>query len=170
MPWTTPKTWSTNEVVTAANMNTHLRDNMAFVGSPPSCSVFNSGAQSVTSSTFVAMTANSERWDTDTMHSTVSNTSRITATTAGRYQFNTTMTIAANASGGRAIGYAINGGATVQVQAQTTAGGSVNHVMSASFTLVMAATDYVEVQAWQSSGGNLNVTLDEFSAFMISVP
>ena len=36
MPWTTPKTWATNEVVTAANMNTHLRDNMAFLGSPPS--------------------------------------------------------------------------------------------------------------------------------------
>jgi hypothetical protein len=28
MPWTAPKTWSAGEVVTAANMNIHLRDNM----------------------------------------------------------------------------------------------------------------------------------------------
>ena len=28
MGWTTPKTWSVGEVVTAANMNLHLRDNL----------------------------------------------------------------------------------------------------------------------------------------------
>jgi hypothetical protein len=170
MPFTTPKTWTTNEVVTAANMNTHLRDNMAFVGSPPSCSVFNSGPQSVPNASFTAMTANSERWDTDGMHSTVSNTARITATTAGRYTFNTTMTFTANATGARAIGYAVNGGATVQVQAHDNAGGSVNSVLSASFDLVLAATDFVEVQAWQPSGGNLNITLDSYSARLVSVP
>src|SRR6266545_451259 len=27
MPWTTPKTWSSGETLTAANFNTHIRDN-----------------------------------------------------------------------------------------------------------------------------------------------
>lgn len=31
MAWTTPKSWSVGEVVTAANMNTHLRDNLQYL-------------------------------------------------------------------------------------------------------------------------------------------
>ena len=56
------------------------------------------------------MNANTELWDTDTMHSTSSNTSRLVATTAGRYQFHITCRFGANASGFRAVGYRINGG------------------------------------------------------------
>lgn len=32
MAWTSPRTWTTGEVVTAALMNTHLRDNLKAVG------------------------------------------------------------------------------------------------------------------------------------------
>lgn len=32
MAWTTPKTWTVGEVVTAANMNLHLRDNLNAIG------------------------------------------------------------------------------------------------------------------------------------------
>ncbi len=35
MPWTTPKTWATNDLVTAADLNLHLRDNLAVLKSPP---------------------------------------------------------------------------------------------------------------------------------------
>jgi hypothetical protein len=31
MAWTAPRTWTTGEVVTAAIMNTHVRDNLAFL-------------------------------------------------------------------------------------------------------------------------------------------
>jgi hypothetical protein len=31
MAWTTPKTWSVNELVTAANMNAQLRDNLLYL-------------------------------------------------------------------------------------------------------------------------------------------
>lgn len=31
MAWTTPKTWATSELVTAAMMNTHLRDNLGYL-------------------------------------------------------------------------------------------------------------------------------------------
>jgi hypothetical protein len=31
MAWTAPATWSTNEIVTAAKMNTHVRDNLAYL-------------------------------------------------------------------------------------------------------------------------------------------
>lgn len=35
MSWTTPKTWSANEIVGAADMNTHIRDNMNALKDPP---------------------------------------------------------------------------------------------------------------------------------------
>lgn len=35
MAWTTPKTWS-NEVLTSADMNTHIRDNLDALKTPPS--------------------------------------------------------------------------------------------------------------------------------------
>ena len=47
---------------------------------------FNSGNLSITSGTATIITLDSERWDTDTIHNASSNTGRLTATTAGRYQ------------------------------------------------------------------------------------
>lgn len=35
MTWTTPKTWSANEIVGAADMNTHIRDNLNELKAPP---------------------------------------------------------------------------------------------------------------------------------------
>ncbi len=35
MTWTTPKTWQVDELVTAADMNTHIRDNLNALKSPP---------------------------------------------------------------------------------------------------------------------------------------
>lgn len=34
MAWTTPRTWSTGELVTAAVLNTHVRDNLNAIGNP----------------------------------------------------------------------------------------------------------------------------------------
>lgn len=33
--WTQPATWTVNQLVTAADMNTHLRDNLEFLKDPP---------------------------------------------------------------------------------------------------------------------------------------
>jgi hypothetical protein len=35
MAWTTPKDWTTDELVTASDMNTHVRDNLNHLFSPP---------------------------------------------------------------------------------------------------------------------------------------
>ncbi len=36
MTWTTPKTWAVDELVTASMLNTHLRDNLTALKTPPS--------------------------------------------------------------------------------------------------------------------------------------
>jgi hypothetical protein len=78
MAWTTPRTWVTNEVATAALLNTHLRDNLDFLRAHHGCSLFKSAAQTVTSGSDDLVTWNSEDFDTDALHSTVTNTGRIT--------------------------------------------------------------------------------------------
>ena len=47
--------------------------------------VHNSANISVSDSTWTSMTFDSERYDTDSIHSTASNTSRLTCVTAGKY-------------------------------------------------------------------------------------
>lgn len=53
--WTQPATWSVNQLVTADDLNTHLRDNLEFLKSPPTGSYLANEATdySTTSTTFV---------------------------------------------------------------------------------------------------------------------
>ncbi len=61
--WTAPRTWATGEIVTAAALNTHLRDNLEFlkaqVDAPLAVTSAGSGAiPTTTSGTFVDVHAN----------------------------------------------------------------------------------------------------------------
>ena len=158
-------------VLTAAWCD-QARDNDEFLIDPPACSVFHSTTQSVATSTFTVLSADSEVFDNDAMHSTVTNTARITAQTAGRYLLFTRHNWQANTTGSRVIQYRVNGvdpGATAQqLAALPVATAGINTQLSAAWSLVLAAGDYVEVAGWQNSGAALNVTLEEFSAVFLT--
>jgi hypothetical protein len=154
--------------VAPATWGDTVRDDLEYLIDPPACSVFNSTTQSTTTSTWTTLTADSENFDNNAMHSTVSNTSRITIQTAGRYLFFARNDWASNTAGSRVMRYKINGtdpGATLQqlmaIPATTT---GINTQLAATWTLVLAAADYVEVEAWQNTGGNLQLVLREFGA------
>lgn len=51
MPWTTPKTWATNDLVTAGDLNLHLRDNLNELKTPPTSLYTNMAASYATTST-----------------------------------------------------------------------------------------------------------------------
>lgn len=55
MAWSTPKTWSTGELVTSSLLNTHLRDQLIFLKDPPTGQyTLNQGSDyTTTSSTYV---------------------------------------------------------------------------------------------------------------------
>lgn len=57
--WTTPRTWVANEIPPAATWNTHLRNNLEWLKTPPfSSAQLNLGANvSTTSTSFVEMTS-----------------------------------------------------------------------------------------------------------------
>lgn len=70
-------------------MNTHIRDNENFLNSFHGCRVYKSATQTVSAGVTDVVTFNSEDYDTDTLHDTVTNNSRITIPTglAGYWRF-----------------------------------------------------------------------------------
>lgn len=132
--------------------------------SPYYCRCHKSGAQAITTGSFQAITYDTNDYDNDSMHSTVTNTSRITATHAGVYvvrgylQWN-------NTGGGnqRAIELRVNG-ATAYNSVNVPGSGTIDlaYVVSDQFNL--SASDYVELLAFQDSGGSINVLSSSFSA------
>jgi len=123
------------------------------------CSVWNSANISVVDSTEVLLTFDSEDYDTDSMHSTSSNTDRITFTTAGKYVYG----IAIDFSGVAAVGYRQvffykNAGAVAMPGLVRMPGisGDVTR-LTAIAVANFAATDYIYIKVYQTSGLTLNV-------------
>jgi hypothetical protein len=123
-----------------------------------SARVFNSAAISVANNTPQALTFNSETWDGNALHSTVTNTSRLTAVTAGKYIIVGMVEWTANATGRRQISLSVNNTTTIASTIINTASGTVVERQIVTAIYDMAATDYVELIAFQNSGGALNVT------------
>ena len=119
----------------------------------------NSGVISHTSGTGTIITLDSERWDTDTMHSTSSNTGRLTATTAGRYQITGHVEWAQSpAPGLRRIQVRLNGSTILATQdCETNPLGDATVACSISTHYNLAATDYVELIGTQRAVTTLNV-------------
>ena len=122
----------------------------------PAARVYNSANISIPNATLTALTFNSERFDNDSIHSTASNTSRLTATTAGVYSISGNFTMAPLGSGIGLIGVRLNGSLIIAYQrfAGITA---TNLIQAIQTTYKLAAGDYVELIAHQDSGSALNV-------------
>lgn len=88
MAYTTPTTRATSDSITAAIWNADMVDNIIHIHEDlPAARVYHNTTQSMTIATDNIVLFNSERYDTDTLHSTVSNTGRMTIATAGVYMF-----------------------------------------------------------------------------------
>jgi hypothetical protein len=156
--WTTPHTWVIDEVPTATLFNAHLRDNQTFLYSPPSCRVYRTTSQSLTTATVTAITFDAERWDTDSMHSTVSGTDRITIVTAGAYLVIGQTQYAPNATGVRETSLRLGGTGTVlDRRSDPSVSASLACVIGVGTTTRRNAGDYLQLECYQTSGGALNV-------------
>ena len=131
-----------------------LRDAIVYLADPPHCRVYNSANISIPNNTLTALTFDSERVDTDTMHSTVTNTGRITMTTAGWYDVGASIQWPAAAAGARAVYLRVNG---TNYIAATRLDNAAQVDMEVSTSWQFAAGDYIEVIVFQVSGGALNV-------------
>ena len=129
-----------------------------FVG----CNLYNAANQTISNSTATAVTFASETLDTDNFHSTSSNTSRITIPTgkAGKYLIQGRILWVANATSYRYTSIAKNGTQVVRNYGGNF--GTVDTPNNIYAILDLAVGDYVELLVYQNSGGNLDVTGNEY--------
>lgn len=126
----------------------------------PSCIVTNSVDQVIPNfvTTLTQLTYNTEIDDTTaTMHSTVTNTGRITIPRAGRYLLWANAIFQSNAVGLRAIELRKNGSTTPMLSDTSPAISGAGTPIIVSRHDVAAVNDFYEVFVAQTSGGNLNV-------------
>lgn len=145
-----------------------VRDDLEFLIDPPSCSVFNSSAQSVAHNTTTTMACDSQNFDNDGMHDPVTNNSRITAQTAGRYVFLVNISWDADSTGIRRIGFVVNGTTTLSGQLTFDATSSLSAGMGSVRAITLAVGDYVEITTQQTSGGALDTFMREFTATLLT--
>jgi hypothetical protein len=119
---------------------------------------YNDGAQSIPNNTSTAVTFNSNVFDTSSIHSTSSNTSRLTMPTAGYWQFSYKISFnSSNTTGSRIAfirknGSDVIGAAVFAIPSATVATSCVNTFMQNA-----AASDFFEVFVFQNSGGAVTV-------------
>lgn len=134
---------------------------------PPSSQAYNSIAISLTNDVGTVVSLDSERYDNDTMHSTVTNNSRITFNTAGIYIVVFNCAFAGNTTGDRQ--------ALIRANGSDFLGGSEKIALSsASYEMGMSVAvqeffevgDYVEAVVKQDSGGSLNLLATRYSPIL----
>lgn len=163
MPAPIPRTWTTNEIVTATHLNTEIRDTQNYLLRPPGVRAQRTTTQSLTSGTAAAVIFNAaDQWDYDAMHDPAVNPSRITINTAGNYLLVSSLEFAAQttAAGIRQVYWRLNGGTViggVETQPMTSAFNSLPVAVSSSAIARLVVGDYVELMALQTSGGSLNI-------------
>lgn len=153
-------TWAAGSVLTAAQLNTYVSNAVTFFLNRPTCQVRQTIAQAVANITNTSMLFDGEDVDNDNMHSTTTNTDRITAQTAGRYALGGGNSFASNATGGRGALWFLNGsglpGGGVMLQAVN---GDDTQVPARSMSVFLNVGDFVTLVAYQSSGGSRNTVV-----------
>lgn len=165
MAWTDPKTWADDVVVTASELNTHVRDNLNELRGAQTCRVYRSVTQSLNNDTQTLIGFNAESSDVPGWHSTATNDARITPTIAGLYLVVGAVSFAVNGTGTREVRIYKNG-LSGDAVAATGRGVTVNGTNNVSWicTAVWPAngtSDYFSLAGWQDSGGALNVNAGE---------
>lgn len=123
----------------------------------PQARVYNSVNISISNGTPVNLTADSERWDTDGIHSTISNLDRLVCQTAGTYIIFGNAAFAANVNGRRRLLLRLNAGATNIAVDQRNASVSGTTTCTIVTKYRLSVSDYVVFAVYQDSGGSLNV-------------
>lgn len=167
--WTTPRTWVTDQLMSSSSFNTDIRDNQNFLYQPPACRVSKTNI-TIPTGTLTTISFDAEAFDTDSMHSTVTNTSRITINTAAKYLIHATGTWAAGGTGYRMIMLRKNGtdiDPSSRMTTQATGAGD-NASCSLVWADAYAVGDYLELRAYHTQGadlqGNFTFSVDRIAA------
>lgn len=137
---------------------------------PPACLLHRSSVQTIANNTLTTVLFPVELYDTDNMHSTSSNTGRITFTTAGTYAVSFNCAWNKNITGDRVARIRKNGTDVLATEAKDS-GNDTDLIIGHSILIEdsFAATDYVEALVQQTSGGNLQLMSETYSPLFAAV-
>lgn len=121
--------------------------------------VYHNAAQSIDTATPTALAFNSERYDTDVIHDTVTNNSRLTCKTAGKYLIIGNLTWQANTTGQRGTSILL-GGVTQLAYLYVDPVGSGKPRAFIATIYSLAVNDYVQLIATQNSGIALTIDVE----------
>lgn len=152
--------------VAATGSDTNINLNLAAKGtgivSVPldGAKVFSTASQTIANAAATAVVFDTETngWDTSAYHDNTTNNTRLTVPRAGYYSITCSITWVGNTTGQRVLYLRKNGpgGDFLDMLEQDSAGAN-RFTQRIVTTASLAAGDYVELLAYQSSGGNLDV-------------
>ncbi|MFE2712207.1 hypothetical protein ACFXKI_09515 [Streptomyces mirabilis] len=153
---------------TAALWNAQVKALNDFLSAPPVFSGYATTTQSIPNgNAMTALNFDTEILDSDGGHSTVTNTSRYTATVPGLYLVFGFVGWANTSGGDRRIQIALNGASVIGSAVSMDPGQPVIHgLASSAFVTMNGATDYVEVQAGHTAAANLLTSTGSFAPAM----
>lgn len=130
----------------------------------PSVRVYHSATQALSNSTATNVVFDTDVYDRWGMHNTSTNTNRLTVQVPGIYIISASLEFAVNATGQRA--YSILQFNSSDVERTNLAGGSVDapaavlgtRMATVTTSLVADVGDYFVLDAFQNSGGDLDIT------------
>ncbi len=158
------RTWTAGELVTAAFMNSNIRDAGNFLLARPLFIGRASAAQSIANGVWTGILLDTEDIDRDNIHSTVTNTSRVVPATPGYHFFSYTVNFVSNATNARGSRIRVNGADSAitgcgRVVMTGSAGGADTALTGSGITYLNGTTDYAELIAYQNSGVALNTAI-----------
>lgn len=158
MAWTSPRTWITGEVLTAALLNLHLRDNLLFSGEPPRARLrLTTTKTGVPGGTTVDVAPVTVDEDTVTAVNATNGTFTVPAGAGGMYLITASMRAdnATGANGSGALQVAVNG---TRRSPALVAQVGLNVVESSGAKILrLVAADVVKV-TYTSSGTTSNLS------------
>lgn len=119
----------------------------------PSVRVYKSGVQGIPATTWTIVTFDTESYDTDSMHDTVTNNERIVCQRAGKYHVFAQLRYAAG-TGWRTMALYNQDGDDVSWVFSTTSWGGNPTYLHASLVLDMAVGDYVYMRTYSTGAYN----------------
>lgn len=151
----------------ASCVNGLLAEPPSYILTPPACSITNSAPISTDDDVDKVLTFDTERYDNDSMHSTVTDTDQVFFNTAGLYLVTVDVAWAANATGSRKVSVYKNGIHQVGHAARTSASASFPTGVTCAFVEPFVVGDSIRVRTRQDSGGALNVLSARYSPNLV---
>jgi len=125
-----------------------------YLSNRPRARVHDASPKSLNNSVFTALTFDSERYDVGKCHDTVINNGRLTAPINGLYTIGGAVRFESNTTGFRVVRLRVNNAITIIRQVTGAINGTLTMSVVTDYELL--AGDFVVLEVFQNSGGNLD--------------